>query len=369
MTAPEKAREGVRVSTMQELFVRLVSINSESGHEERVLEELGQILTDELEARCESDAYGNLIARLPARDSNKKTPVLLAAHADTVRPGTGIVPIIADGVVHSQGDTVLGADDKAGIVEIIEALRTAERHPPVEVLVTRCEEIGLLGAKNLDVSLLDSRMGFVLDTSDLNAILVGGPTHVSINVEIQGKAAHAGLRPEQGISAIRAAAQAILSIQEGRIDGDTTTNVGIIQGGDARNSVPGKATVQAECRSLVHEKALQQKTAIEDAFRRAGRGMGAEVQVESEIEYEATMIAADRPVVEAAREAVRRAGLEPDVRVSAGGSDAIILTARGIESVVLGYGGKQAHSLEEHIALADMERAAAILRHLLSVLS
>jgi len=355
--------------TMEERFMNLVRVDSESGNEDSVLACLQEMLEGELEAECMRDAFGNLVARVPGKDSDRTTPILLGAHADTVKPGVGIEPVLQDGVIRSVGDTVLGSDDKAGIVEIIEAVRTAERRPPVEIVITRSEEIGLLGAKNLDLSLVDSEMGFVLDTSDLNAVLLGGPTHINIDVQIRGKGAHAGIRPEEGISAVRTAAKAILMMPEGRIDSETTANVGIIRGGEARNGIPAEVHIQAECRSLNHEKALHQAAVMEKAFREAAEDMGARVQISPSIEYEATRIEPDRPVVQAACRAVASVGLEPQPRVSTGGSDAIVLTARGIETVVLGYGGRKAHSTEEHIVVEDMERAVRIVKSLLADLA
>ena len=355
--------------TMEERFMSFVRIGSESGDEKLMLAHLQEMLRDELEAECLRDEFGNLIARVPGKNSHRTAPILLGAHADTVKPGIGIEPVLQDGVVRSASDTILGADNKAGIAEIIEAVLTARRRPPLEIVITRSEEIGLLGAKNLDLSLIESKIGFVLDTSDLNAVLLGGPTHINIDIQVLGKGAHAGIRPEEGISAVRTAAKAILMMPEGRIDSETTANIGIIHGGEARNGIPAKVHIQAECRSLSHEKALRQAAVIEKAFREAAHDMGARVVIAPSIEYEATRIELDRPAVQAACRAIASAGLEPQPRVSTGGSDAIVLTARGIETVVLGYGGKKAHSTEEHIAIEDMERAAQIVRNLLNDLA
>lgn len=355
--------------TMEQRFMRLARIDSESGNEDSVLVHLQAMLRDELGAECKRDEFGNLVARVPGKGSLRTVPILLCAHADTVKPGIGIEPFLEDGIFRSGSNTILGADNKAGIVEIVEAVLTAERRPPVEIVITRSEEIGLLGAKNLDLSLIDSKIGFVLDTADLNSVLIGGPTHINIDIQIFGKGAHAGIRPEEGISAIRTAAKAILMMPEGRIDPETTANIGIIHGGEVRNGIPAKVCIQAECRSLNHEKALHQATVIENAFLQAAHEMGARVEVSPSIEYEATRIALDRPVVQAACRAITSAGFEPKPRVSTGGSDAIVLTAMGIETVVLGYGGKQAHSTEEHIALKDMDSAVLIVKNLLDDLA
>lgn len=352
-----------------QIFCELVKIDSESGNEDKIMEHLKESFTRELGAHCTSDAYGNLIARVAARGSKRSEPVLLGAHADTVKPGEGIEPTLKDGELRAASDTILGADDKAGIVEIFEGVRTAPLRPPVEIVITRNEEVGLLGAKHLDITLVNAKTGYVFDTSELDTVILGGPTHTNLDIEIIGKASHAGIRPEEGISAIRAAAKAIMKMSEGRIDEETTANVGTIHGGTIRNGVPERVVIQAECRSLNHEKCIRQADLMRQAFEDAARGMGATAHVTVNIEYEAAQIPKERPVVQAALAAIAAAGLEPKTKVSTGGTDAIVLTGRGIESVVLGFGGRKSHSKEEHIAVAEMGKAIEIIRHLLKVLA
>ena len=346
-------------------FCDFVKIDSESGEEERFLEYLEGRFTRELGAECVRDSYGNLIARLPAKGSNKTEPILLGAHADTVKPGKGIEPVIDGGVIRSKGDTILGADDKAGIVEIFAAVRATEKHPPVEIVITRGEEIGLLGAKNLDTSLVHSKMGFIVDSDVLDTVIIGGPTHISLDIEIRGKAAHAGMEPEKGISAIRVAAAAITRFPEGRIDHETTANVGTIHGGLIRNGVPDRVTIQAECRSLNDEKAKEQAARMRRAFEQAAAAVGARAKVKVEVEYEAFQLPEDDPVVAIAEGAIGAVGLTPKARVITGGTDALVLCGRGIKSVVLGDGGRAEHTADEHIAIADMVKATEIIRALL----
>lgn len=347
------------------VFCELVRIDSESGDEDKIMAHLEELFTQELGAQCTSDAFGNLIARVPARDSQRSEPVFLGAHADTVKPGKGVEPVLKEGVLCAASDTILGADNKAGIVEIFEGVRTAPRRPPVEIVITRNEEVGLLGAKHLDLSLVNAKMGFVFDTSELDTVILGGPTHINLDIEVIGKASHAGIRPEEGISAIRTAAKAILNMPEGRIDEETTANVGTIHGGIIRNGVPDRVVIQAECRSLDHNKCIRQADLMRQAFEDAAQKMRATVHVTANIEYKAAQIPEERPVVQAALAAIAASGLEPKAKVSTGGTDAIVLTGRGLETVVLGFGGKQSHSKEEHIAVADMGKAIEIIRHLL----
>ncbi len=350
------------------LFCELVRIDSESGDEARFLKHLAGVLKERLHARCEFDDYGNLIACVDGLDSVAK-PVLLGAHGDTVKPGCGIVPLVENGVVHSSGATILGADDKAAIAEIVEAVRTARRHPPLEIVVTVGEEVGLLGARNLDLKRVRSRRAFIVDGEHLNEVVIGGPTHINFDIVITGKAAHAGMEPEKGISAIRVAARAIAAMPEGRIDFETTANVGVIEGGLIRNGVPETVKIKAECRSLTHEKALRQARTMRDAFEKAAREAGAEIEIAEEIEYEAMSVPEDSELVGAAKAAIRAVGLDPIAKRVTGGTDALILANRGIDAVVLGYGGVKAHSRDESIEVAVLERGSEILRHLLEALA
>ena len=171
-------------------FMEMVQVDSESGEEAAFLAWLLPVLRD-LGARADLDGYGNLIASLPGKDS-AADPILLSCHGDTVKPGKGIRPVLADGVIRSSGDTILGADDKAGIAEMLEALRVAPVHPPLEIAISRQEEIGLLGVKNLDYSRLRARRGFLLDNDTLDTIITGGPSYFALDARVTGQAAHAG---------------------------------------------------------------------------------------------------------------------------------------------------------------------------------
>ncbi|MBN1857833.1 M20/M25/M40 family metallo-hydrolase [Candidatus Bipolaricaulota bacterium] len=351
--------------SVAELFCEWVRIDSESGNEAEFIGVLKEFLEQDLGATCMLDGYGNLIAKLPAKNSDATDTVALAAHADTVKPGTGIEPVIENGVIRSAGATILGADDKAGIAEIVEAVRTADRHPPVEILITREEEIGLCGAKNLDLSLVNAKRAFIIDADDQSEVVIGGPTHVSFDITVIGRASHAGMEPEKGISAIRVAAMAIASMPEGRIDHETTANIGTIQGGLIRNGVPDRVELKAECRSLNDEKALKQAKKMRDAFTEAAAKAGAQVEIKEEIEYRASTLDPESEIVKLAAAAVRDAGLEPDIKVLTGGTDALVLANRGLEAVVIGFGGYNAHAIEEYLPVASLDKGAEILRHLL----
>jgi len=226
-----------------------------------------------------------------------------------------------------------------------------------------------VGAKHLDTTRLKSKMGFLIDMDALDAVVIGGPSHMIIDIEITGKAAHAGMEPEKGISAIRAASSAITSLKEGWIDEETTVNVGIIEGGEIRNGVPEKARIKAECRSLTHEKCVKQGDVIKEAFETAAKSIGACAEVKMEMAYKAVSISEDTEVVSIAKKAVQSVGLDPQVRIICGGTDGSIYNEKGIQTVVIGMGGVAEHSKDEHIAVADMEKAVSMIQHILEAVS
>jgi len=295
--------------------------------------------------------------------------VLLAAHADTVSPGKGIKPIIEDGVIRSAGDTILGADDKAGIAEIIRAVQLAPIHPPLEIVVVRSEETGFFGSKNLDYSLVAATRGILMDSDVLEAVVIGGPTHYLIDVTIIGRAAHAGMEPEKGISAIRTAALAIAKFPEGRIDEETTANVGTIHGGIIRNGIPERVQLKVECRSLGHSKATALCAQIENSFKNACSDSGAQVNIETHLASDAFQLDDNTPMVRTAMNAIAAVGLSPRTNVMTGGTDASVYNARGIETVVVGIGAQNEHSTEESIAVSEMDKAVDILIEMLRTLS
>ena len=350
-------------------FFKMVQIDSESGEEKEFIAYLKNLFTKELKAECTTDSYGNLIAKIRAKNTTRTEPVLFGVHADTVKPGKNIEPILKDGIIRSKGETILGADDKAGIAELFEAIRTAEQYPPLEIVVSTEEEIGLKGSKNIDASLLKSKIGFLIDMDTLENIIIGGPSYMSIDVDITGKAAHAGMEPEKGISSIKSASYAISMLKEGWIDKETTVNVGIIKGGQVLNAVPEKTNVKIECRSQSHEKCLRQSNLIKEVFLVAAKAIGAQAEVKMELTMKASHISEDAEAVRIAKRAVRSVGLKPNVRIICGGTDASNYNEKGIETVVMGMGVKAEHTKEENIAVADMEKAVDIIQHLFKELS
>jgi len=342
----------------------LVSISSESGEEKELIEFLARKIEQELGGKCTIDNYGNLICKIPPKNSSASESLMLAAHADTVKPGKGIKPIVKDGIIYSSGDTVLGADCKAGIVEILEAVSSAPWHPPLEIVITREEEIGFVGAKNLDYSLINAKRGVLVDMDALDTIVIGGPSFISIEVEITGKAAHAGMEPEKGISAIKAASLALATLKDGRIDPETTSNFGIIQGGLATNIVSEKCIVKGEVRSLNHEKAMAFSNIYKEVFEVLAKSMGARAEVKLTQAYKATMIQEDALMVQVAKKALQSVGIKPKVIAITGGLESAIYNEKGIETIPIGNGVKNEHSNSENVSVEDMKKVVQVLQHI-----
>src|SRR5690554_541101 len=274
---------------MVQEFMKYVKISSPSTKEKEFadfikgeLEDLGMSVTMDNVGEKFGSNSGNIIARLAG--DRKSEPLLFSCHLDTVSPEEGIVPIIKGDAIYSQGDTILGADDKAGIAAVIEALKVLKenniQHGPIEVVFSVCEEKGLLGAKYLDYNHVQSKRAFVLDSGgDPGEIIIQGPAQDSFHVKIRGKAAHAGVSREEGISAIVVAAHAISGMKLLRIDEETTANIGVIQGGDATNIVAPEVVLEGEARSLDEKKLDKQSEHMVAVFEKTAKKFGAEVEI------------------------------------------------------------------------------------------
>lgn len=361
-------------------FARLASIASPPLREGAIarylagrLTALGAEVLFDQAAAATGGEVGNLIARFPAA-GREGEPLLLSVHMDTVEPGGEVVPVLRDGVFTSASGTILGADDKAGIAELIEALEVIREQGvprgPVEVVVTIAEEIGLVGAKHLDFSLLKARHGFALDTTGIGHMVLRAPGANRIKVEITGREAHAGVAPEQGVSAIQTAALALAAMQLGRIDAETTANFGRIEGGVACNIIPGRVFLEGEARS--HDPArLEAQTAhmvacFEQAAVAMTRTIGAEtvrpqLLIDIETDYQRMAVAEDAPVTCLALAAAGAAGQQLDIRLGGGGSDANIFNAHGIETIILATGMCDVHSPKESVKVEDMVTVAKLL--------
>jgi tripeptide aminopeptidase len=337
-------------------FCELVKIPSESPEDREFVAYMEELLKKE-GAKTQKDDYGNLIAKFPAKNSSKTEPIAFCCHADTVKPGLNIEPVIDKdkGLISSKCETILGADDKAGIAAVIEMIRSVEKAPPIEVIITRCEESGTLGSSNMNYKLIDSKMAYVLDEELVNEIIIGAPTKIAMYLEFKGKSAHAS-EPENGISSIKAAADAVVKLKLGRLDEGSTANVGVIEGGEVTNGIPEKTKLIAECRSTDNEKAFEIEKQMKDVFNQAAKANGASVDIKSELKYSAFKIAEDSKVVKIAIEALQKNGVK-DIRtkVITGGLDANNLNANGIETATLGVGYREIHTTEEYLIINEFE--------------
>ena len=340
-------------------FLELVRIDSPSGKEETIARHLVERL-QELGADAGRDAHGNVIASL-AGDGE---PLLLSAHMDTVQPSEGVRPIVEGDTIRTDGSTVLGGDPKAGIAAILEGVRSViEDHTPhrtIEIAFTRGEEIGLVGARHLDYERLRARQAIVFDGEGSVANITSeAPSHITLDLRIKGRAAHAGVEPEKGLSAIAIAAEFVLAFPQGRLDAETTGNIGLIQGGSARNAVPEEATLAAELRSRNPERLAELRGRVERAVAELRRKYpDATLTLEMRDEYGGYKLAPDDPVLALASAALRTIGLEPRLIASGGGTDGNVFTTKGIRAVVVGLGGEHFHTRQETLSIANMLNAA-----------
>ncbi|MGQ9454836.1 MAG: M20/M25/M40 family metallo-hydrolase [Armatimonadota bacterium] len=316
---------------------------------------------------------GNVIA-FKKGNSHTGQPIFFCCHMDTVEPTPNLQVNLTENIVRSDGSTILGADNKAGIAAVLEGvqqiLSSQVKHSDIQILLDISEEIGLLGAKLLDKSKIRAELGYVMDTgAPVAGIVVSAPSHESLFVEITGRAAHAGVEPEKGVSAIVAASNAISKMRLGRIDFETTANIGVIDGGKARNIVPDKCIVQGEARSRNEQKLAEQVEHMKRLFVEESAKLGAATTAKSTREYSAFRFTKDDEVVRLAVEASRRIGIEPELQDSGGGSDANVFNEAGIPCVVLGVGYHNPHTPDEFISLNDLEKAADLVSSIITVAS
>jgi tripeptide aminopeptidase len=345
-------------------FLDLVAVDSPTGHEERIGVELERRFAS-LGCQVRRDAIGNIVAVLPGR---RDGTILVATHMDTAGTDRGIRPIVGeDGLIRTDGSTILGADDKSGIAGCLEFLTLLPAHPEwshptIEFVVTVGEESGLLGSRHLDTSGLHATHGFVLDTAGvMGSVTYWSPTSVYLTITFHGRKAHAGVEPEKGINAVTAAAEAIAAIPLGRIDEETVANIGTITGGEARNVVPGKVVLEGMARSHDRAKLDTQLATMREACERAARARGATVEFVEEYIYSTYKIDEDAAPYREAAAAIRSIGLDVVARKSGGGTDANFFNAKGIPCVALPTGMVDEHATSEHITVANMVTACQIL--------
>ncbi|GIN89544.1 hypothetical protein J22TS1_05950 [Siminovitchia terrae] len=348
-------------------FLELVKTDSETKNEAKIskllktkFEKLGvEVYEDDTKGQTGHGA-GNLICTLKGTKDNV-APIYFTSHMDTVMPGNGVNPSIKDGYVVTDGTTILGADDKAGLAAMMEAVRILKensiQHGDVQFIITVGEESGLVGAKALDSKLVRAEYGFALDSDGpVGDIIVAAPTQAKIEAVIHGKTAHAGVAPEKGVSAITIAAKAVAKMPLGRIDEETTANIGRFEGGKATNIVADRVDILAEARSLVEEKMIAQTKKMKAAFEEAAKELGGSADVEIHVMYPGFKFSDGDYVVEIAKKAAQKVGRNPHLLASGGGSDANVIAGFGIPTVNLGVGYEEIHTTNERMPIAELNK-------------
>jgi tripeptide aminopeptidase len=355
-------------------FLELVQIDSPTYAERLIIERIaGEFEALGLAAFNDGtgrDGAGNLHVRLPGTRPDL-SPILLCAHTDTVEPGRGVRATVREGVVRSDGRTILGADNKASVTALLEAVRTVVRHNAphreVDLVFTWGEERGHAGAAVFDTGRLRAAMGVTLDdTAAPGHITVAAPAYCSILARFIGRAAHAGDAPEHGISAIVGAAEAVRRLTLGRLDHETTANMGLIRGGSARNTVPGMVELEGEARSVDPAKLARVVAQLREGIESAARDTNTTLELAIKQEYAAYRWTPEADIVAEAMAAVRRCGLEPALRVSGGGSDSNTLNEKGLRCLNLAIGMKEIHTVQEHIAVNDLGTTCRIALSLIT---
>lgn len=357
-----------------DVFLELVTVDSETKHEGAICELLKQKFASFALHVHEDDTKqvtghgaGNLIVTMEASEGMEQvTPIYFTCHMDTVVPGQGIKPQIDnDGYIRSDGTTILGSDDKAGIAALFEALHILQerqiKHGLIQIVITVGEEAGLIGAKALDRSLLRAAYGFALDSNlEVGHIAVAAPFQAKIYVEISGKSAHAGVNPEDGVSAIEVGAAAIAAMKLGRIDAETSANVGTFEAIGPTNIVQDRAVIKAEARSINEQKLHDQLAHMEQAFQQAAQKFGAEVSFETEL-TPGFLLTEEDEVVQVAMQAIERIGRKASTFHSGGGSDANIFNGMGIPTVNLAIGYEHIHTTAEQMPIGELVKTAELV--------
>ena len=345
------------MSEAVDLFLELAAIPSPSGEERGVADIVLRYLR-ELGLEPDEDGFGNVYVRVDP--TAEGTPLFFCAHLDTVPPSGELRPVVEDGLIRNAGGTILGGDNKAAVVQMLEGVRRVVvenvPHAGLELLFTLQEEVGLLGAAAFDHTRLHARLGFVYDQEGaIGEVILGAPFAQGLEITFQGRAAHAGMAPEEGRSAIQAAAKAIADLRLGRVDEETTSNVGVIRGGTAGNIVPSECSFVAEARSHDERKLGDLVQEILDACAFAASETECELQSESRKSYRGYRFAKSDEVVRLAADVLVLCGHEVRYGLSGGAADANVFNERGLRCLNLTHGVYDFHSPEERISVEDLE--------------
>ena len=370
----------VNEKRLVDTFLELVRTDSESFHEKNIqdllvkkLKALGcSVYVDNAGSKYETDAKGNIIASF--KGTKKSRPMILSCHMDTVPPGCGIKPIVKKDRITSDGTTILGGDDKAGIAIILEVLASLKEqkipHAPLEVVFTLTEESGMRGAKNLDYKKIKSREGLILDNEAYDELLIQGPCVSDVEVWIKGVPAHAGVCPEKGISALELAAKALASMKLGRIDKETVANFAIIKGGAASNIVTEDIFIKGEARSLNEAKLKKQLAHMKSCFDKTaklfvkkvdGKVLRPQIKFVTSRRYGAVCVAKNAPIVKLVTQSAKEQGVKLRACASGGGCDANVLSDFGFTLPNLGVGVQKCHTTAEYLELKPFFTAFKIV--------
>ncbi|MED4563381.1 tripeptidase T [Bacillus altitudinis] len=352
-------------------FLELVQIDSETKHEEKIVEVLKEKFTglglnvvEDDSKETTGHGAGNLICTLEG--NQEADTIYFTSHMDTVVPGNGVKPVIEDGYVKTDGTTILGADDKTGLAAMFEAIRVLKEknvpHGKIEFVITAGEESGLVGAKALDPKLMTAKYGYALDSDGkVGTIIVAAPTQAKVRATIYGKTAHAGVAPEKGVSAITIASKAIASMPLGRIDEETTANIGRFEGGTQTNIVCDQVDILAEARSLEPAKMEAQVAKMKEAFEKTAKEMGGSADVQIDIMYPGFKFSHGDQVVEVAKKAAEKIGRPSELQTSGGGSDANVIAGNGIPTVNLAVGYEDIHTKNEKMPIEELVKTAEMV--------
>ena len=371
---------------LNSLLIELIEIDSLSRRErdvalrlQRELEDLGaRVFIDDAGEKVGGNV-GNLIAHFPGTAPGA-APLLLSAHMDTVVPGEGIRPVRDGDILRTDGRTVLGGDDKSGVAIICEVLRVIRenglRCGDVDVVFTICEEAGLIGAKCLDVSRLRARTGLVLDSDSVGFLFTRAPAANRMEFRVFGLEAHAGVCPERGINAIQVAARGIAQMRLGRIDHETTANIGVVEGGMAVNIVPNQVVLRGEARSHDPEKLARQTEHMQRCLEEAashsvleldGRRHSARIEAKIDRDYDRMDVPESAPIVKLVHAAAKNLSLEVKTLATGGGCDANVLNQKGLVVANLSTGMREIHTVNEWLDLKDLHLSARIVLEILQL--
>lgn len=359
-------------------FITIVKIDSLSLKEERMFQYLKKRLgkytleMDFLEYTIPEIGIksGNLIVKLPANIKNK-SPIFFDSHVDTVEPGIGIQPVIEGNIIKSDGKTILGSDDKAGVASMIiaieEVIQKKIPHGDIYFLFTSAEEIGLMGVTRLDFNKIKAHYGFILDShGKVGGVVVAAPHHYSYDILVKGKASHAGIAPEKGINAIKIAAGIVLSLPQGKINKDTVANIGIIEGGKATNIIPDECDIKGEFRSHnpVDINILKDKiVSVVEKYKKEAL----DIVLSFNEMYKGFSFEKNDAIVRLVNKAIKEMGLKPRFERTGGGSNSNIYNQNNIKSLTLSVGMMNVHSNDEYIEIDDLENAVKLILKLIEI--